>query len=84
MEPRALFPVEMFDVARRLAAGFETFRREAQALAAGEFLEWPERGAYSAGWQVYPFVMTSMPPGFAPDFRRHRARCPGSGGVRTS
>jgi hypothetical protein len=75
---RATFPSEMFEVARNLAAGYETFRREVQALADDEFLPWPETAAYSTGWQAYPFVMTTMPAGFQVDFRRHRARCRGS------
>ena len=78
MPIRAVFPTETFAVARKLAAGFESFRREAAALADHEFVPWPERGAYSEGWQVFPFVMTTMPVGFAPDFRRHRVRCPES------
>jgi len=75
---RAVFPVEMFAVARKLAAGFETIRREAAALRPDEWLVWPERGAYSEGWYVYPFVMTTMPQGMTVDFPAHRARCPGS------
>lgn len=78
MPARAIFPTEMFEVARKLAAGAATFQREAAALDAGEWLAWTERGAYSDGWQVYPFVMTNLPAGLQVDFRRHRARCPGS------
>lgn len=79
MQPRrAVFPSELFDVARTLAGGCEVFRREIAALAADEFLPWPETAAYSHGWQAYPFVMTTLPPGFHVDFRRHRARCPES------
>ena len=78
MKQRAVFPTEAFEVPRRLATGFETYRREIAALAADEFLPWPERAAYNEGWQVYPFVMTTMPAGFRVDFRRHRARCPGT------
>lgn len=77
--PRAVFPTEAFEVPRRLAAGFETFREEVQALGDDEWLPWPESGAYNHGWQVFPFVMTTMPtPDFVVDFRRHRQRCPGS------
>lgn len=76
--PRAVFPSELFDLARTLAGGYETFRREAAALDPDEYLPWPERAAYSDGWLAYPFVMTTMPAGFEVDFRRHRARCPGS------
>ena len=61
---RAVFPTELFEVARTLAAGYESFRREVQALADDEFLQWPETAAYSHGWQAYPFVMTTMPAGF--------------------
>jgi ornithine lipid ester-linked acyl 2-hydroxylase len=75
---RAVFPTELFDVARRLAAGFEAFRREVEGLAPDEFLPWPESAAYNEGWQVFPFVMTTMPTGFVVDFRGHRRRCPES------
>jgi hypothetical protein len=68
----------MFELARTLASGFPVFRREVAALADHEFLAWPETAAYSHGWQAYPMVMTTMPAGFEVDFRRHRARCPGS------
>jgi aspartyl/asparaginyl beta-hydroxylase (cupin superfamily) len=78
MDPRAVFPASMFSLCRTLAAGFETFRREAAALQPDEFQPWADRGAYSDGWVAYPFVMAAMPPGFRVDFRRHRARCPGS------
>lgn len=74
----AVFPSELFEVARTLAAGYETFRREVAALADDEFLPWPETAAYSHGWQAYPLVMTTMPAGFQVDFRRHRERCPGA------
>ena len=79
MSPRRpVFPTELFEVARNLAAGYESFQREVKALADDEFLPWPETAAYSHGWQAYPFVMTTMPAGFECDFRRHRARCPES------
>ncbi|MCK5943191.1 MAG: aspartyl/asparaginyl beta-hydroxylase domain-containing protein, partial [Planctomycetes bacterium] len=78
MTARAIFPTELFELPRRLAAGFETFRAEAAALAPDEWLPWPETAAYNHGWQTYPFVMTTMPNGFVVDFRKHRARCPGT------
>lgn len=78
MPRRALYPTEMFAVTRDLAAGFQTFRREAAALRPDEFLPWAEGQAYSQGWQVYPFVMVTMPPGLVVDFPAHRARCPDS------
>lgn len=78
LQTRTVFPTALFEVARALAAGFETFRREAAALGPHDYLPWPERAAYSDGWLAYPFVMTTMPVGFDVDFRRHRARCPGS------
>jgi aspartyl/asparaginyl beta-hydroxylase (cupin superfamily) len=68
----------MFELTRTLASGYEVFRREVAALAPDEWLPWPETAAYSHGWQAYPLVMTTLPAGFEVDFRRHRARCPGS------
>jgi hypothetical protein len=78
VQPRSVFPTELFEITRKLAAGYETFRREAASLRPDEYLPWPERAAYSDGWLAYPFVMTTMPDGFDVDFRRHRKRCPGS------
>lgn len=78
MPPLSTFPSDMFEVARNLAAGYETFQREVASLTDDEWLPWPERAAYSQGWQVFPFVFTTMPPGLTMDFRKHRARCPGS------
>ena len=76
---RAVFPTEAFEVARNLAAGYETFRRELSALRDDEWLPWPETRSYNHGWQVFPFVMTTMPtPDFVVDFRAHRRRCPES------
>ncbi|HEB51937.1 MAG TPA: aspartyl/asparaginyl beta-hydroxylase domain-containing protein [bacterium] len=75
---RAVFPTASFELPRKLATGYQTFRREAAALAAEEFLPWPETAAYNHGWQVFPFVMLTMPSGFQVDFARHRQRCPES------
>lgn len=78
MKSRPVFPTELFEVARKLAAGYETFQQEVEALADNEFLPWPETAAYNQGWEVYPFAFTTMPLGFEVDFRKHRARCPGT------
>lgn len=78
MSRRTVFATELFELPRQLAANWTTFRRELAALRPDEFVPWVETAAYSRGWEVYSFVMTTMPPGFDVDFRAHRARCPDS------
>lgn len=76
--PRATFPSEIFEVAQKLADGYESFRDEAAALADDEWIPWPERAAYNHGWETFLFVMTTLPAGLVTDFRKNRARCPKS------
>ncbi|MGE3174611.1 MAG: aspartyl/asparaginyl beta-hydroxylase domain-containing protein [Planctomycetota bacterium] len=73
-----MFDSRLFAVTRRLHDGREVFRREAAALRADEFVDWPERDAYSTGWQVFPLVLRARPGSMAVDLAYNRRRCPES------
>ncbi|MCA8948320.1 MAG: aspartyl/asparaginyl beta-hydroxylase domain-containing protein [Planctomycetes bacterium] len=60
----------------RLGDGFEVFRSELAGLARGDFLVWPDRGAYGGEWLVLPLFMSSHYPGIEGCFAANQAKCP--------
>lgn len=77
MTTMAVFDVRWFALPSRIAAHCELIQREAAALGPEEFVDWPERAAYSGGWQVFPLRLDLPPAGMVVDLEHNRRRCPG-------
>jgi len=76
MNELALFDAQGFAVGRALIAARATILRELLALQAADFVDWPARAAYSAGWQVFPLFIPKPPAGLVVDPDAARRRCP--------
>lgn len=74
-------PNALFRVARELPASFARIAAEVALVPDDCYVGWPDRGAYSHGWLVLPFVLAAPPPGFVPQCEHNRALCPDTAAV---
>jgi len=71
-----LLDVRRFPLCRRLLAGLSVYQRELAALRAEDFVPYPDRHLYSAGWLIFPLVLQwAAPPPFL-QLERNRFLCP--------
>ena len=77
-----MIPADLFAITEVLQAGEPAFRNEFGSLQPEDFIDWPDREAYSTGWLVFPLFMAnpheSIPPAV---LERNRRRCPQSAAI---
>lgn len=78
LEPSAIVDKDLIPLTRRLEAGADVFRREFSAIDASLFVEWPDYGAYTGGWLVFPLVWETADVPETFELERNRALCPRS------
>lgn len=76
MSTLAVFDTHWFALPSRIASHYESIRREVASLRPDEFVDWPDRTAYSNGWKVFVMRLDVMPAGFSVDLDRQRRRLP--------